>query len=115
MDVNESTYDRIRKERCEWCRKGYELDEVYGHPDLPCHMTGDGDFPCTAPSPEAVIEEHAATIARLTARVAPKNMRDGGAYRPAPSNYLADCEACGDTVTSLHVFCPYCGAGIQWT
>ena len=33
---------------CRWCAKGYEVDTVYGRPDLSVHMLDTGEVPCTA-------------------------------------------------------------------
>ncbi len=57
---HESTYDRIRKERCEWCRTG--IPSYLG-----LHYRGDYGEVCTAPSRDQVIEEQAAEIERLKA------------------------------------------------
>lgn len=77
--MSESTYNRIRKERCEWCDKGYRRigDSHYIPPSDRIKMAQhcDADVPCTAPSPESVIEEQDAELLRLTAPLEDERLR----------------------------------------
>lgn len=63
-----TAYDQKRVETCEWCAKGYELDEEYGNPSVRVHMLADASEPrCTAPTLAEFAESMAARIKEMEA------------------------------------------------
>lgn len=90
-----TTYEEICKQRCDWCAKriplfgrraiGVQHDCSYPH----------ALQPCTAPTPEQVIEEQAAEITRLKGLIAELPHMPGCAtqtrqHQPGPIHYEAE-------------------------
>jgi len=69
------TYDEIRKQRCPWCKEGLPCSGYrhirYCGSDHSCDRWMDQTYPCTAPTPEQVIDELSAKIVVLEADIAP--------------------------------------------
>jgi FtsZ-binding cell division protein ZapB len=63
-----NTLERVARERCRWCAEGIERSHTYRglfvHYDV-TRDEDDRDLPCTAPTPEALIEELAQENAAL--------------------------------------------------
>ena len=65
----QSAYDQERARRCEWCRRGFELETWVGRSDRFAEGTlvhwDEEPFACTAPTESRFIEELSAELATL--------------------------------------------------